>query len=186
MIVSVDVRIVYNMKKTKQRSTVKKKPTKSENAIKTFEQEYYWDMFSLRQSPVSREYILKFSLEWVDYVCDTEKVITVLAYLNLKRLHEGTVYRWKDRHVELQEAFSFVKQVCADRRDFGAATRQLDAGWIKHTQPLYHTDFKALELWRNEMKEKIASAGNFIVEMNKMPETDIVPRRKLGQENDDI
>ena len=169
------------MRKVTNNSTSAKKIPKSVVQIKTFEEEYYRDMFTMKLQPVSVDYLLKFALEWVEWVMANDWVITLTAYINTKGVHKNTVDRWIVRCPELKEASDFVRQIIAERRDFGAATRKYSDSWIKHTHPLYDPEFKQLEEWRSSMKEKIAGAGGgkIVVEMSKSPNSDLVPERKI-------
>lgn len=170
------------MKKTPQRSTGRKKAQKSE--IVPFQEEYYRDMFTFQLVPVSEKYLLRIAEEWVNYTLENEEILTKNSYLNKKRLLRGTVDRWMDRCPELKEAFGFVTQILAERREQGATKGKLSESWVKYSHVLYDNEYRDLETWRNSLKEKIAGAGstNVVVEMKKFPETDVVPARTKEKE----
>jgi hypothetical protein len=170
------------MAKTTKRSTVKAKPaTKAAPIIKTFQDEYYRDMFSLKMKPISRDYKLHFALEWVTVTKEDEDILTLGQFYNLKGINKSIVEGWVKDTPEVKEAHDFVMQIIGTRREVGALTRKLDANVFLRSAANYDSSWRDLEEWRNSMREKIsgASAGNFVIEMNKMPETDLVPRRKV-------
>jgi hypothetical protein len=177
------------MKKTRQHNTDKKNdvksvPIKEKTEVKSFHDEYYRDMFTLKMNPVSIDYLLKFALEWVEWVIANEHVITRESFFNAKRVHNTTVDRWINRCPELAEASIFVNQILADRREVGAATFKLSEKWISSTHALYSPKFKDLEIWRNEMKIKVSGAGTTlrVIEIEKAQSSDLVPHRKVSDE----
>jgi hypothetical protein len=93
-------------------------------------------------------------------------------------MFKQTVFDWMAKDKNVDNAHKYVRNICAIRRDKGAANRELDGSWIAKTMPIYCDDYKALEEWRAHLSEKIASAGGLkIVEMPAFPDSAIVPKR---------
>jgi hypothetical protein len=160
------------MKSIRQSNTSKKIVPKS------VEQEYYLDMFTLRMSPVSNDYLLHFAKEWVDWAVQSDDALTLEGFYVLKRVHDYTVNRWMKRCPELQQAHDWAMMAIGDRREKGAITRKYDSGMIRTTMPMYKAKWKELEEWRAHLSEKIASAGGLkVVELEKFADSDLVPKK---------
>lgn len=175
------------MKKTNKTNTITKQKAKTcQPPIRTFKQEYYLDLFSFKMHPVSNDYLIKFALEWVNWVCNNEDVLTVNEYFICKGVHARTVWNWKQRCAELKEAHAFVLQVLGTRREKGALTRKYDSNMVRLTMSLYDSKWKELEEWQAQLRTKETQAINGIrvVEIERFPNSDLVPLRKI--ENTDF
>lgn len=171
------------MKKTTKRIIPAKKVSRNASlGVKTFEQEFYRDMFTLKMKPIPNDYLLHFALEWVTVTLKDEEMITIEDYLILKGVEQSTVDRWCKRSEELRAAHDYVLMILGNRREKGGLTRKFDAGLIKTTQHLYNIKWKELEEWRANLSAKIAQAHggdkNFIIEMNTTPNSPLVPPKK--------
>jgi len=168
------------MKKITKNTTSKKKTTNiARPAIKSMEQEYYRDMFSFTMKPISQEYLLKLALEWVDTVASNEDILVLEEYAILKGIQYPIMHRWMKRCPELQEAHDHVMCILSVRREKGALNNKLNTVMVVKSMAMYNMRWKDIEEWRAQMSEKIAGAtGQLIVEMNKYPETQEVPRKK--------
>ncbi len=152
--------------------------TPSKIVPKTVYQEYYLDMFTLRQTPVSNDYLLKFALEWVNWAITDDDALTLEGFYILKGVQQRTVDRWCDRCPELMEAHDYAMMVIGDRREKGAITRKYSEGMIKTTMCMYKIKWKELEEWRAHLSEKIANAGGMkLVEIEKFADSDLVPTK---------
>src|ERR1700677_1494254 len=105
--------------------------------VMTMEEEYYMNMFTLKMTPISNDYLLKFALEWVDAVEADEEILTLLDFPAKKRVNEGTIHRWMKRCPELQESHDMVKTILASRRELGALNGNLDTGIVRQQQAWY-------------------------------------------------
>jgi hypothetical protein len=137
-------------------------------------------MFSFKMNPVSIPYLLKFAVEWVDWVQNTPTALVRNAYFNIKGIHKATVDRWMVRCPQVKEASEFVKQLLSERREMGVLKGKMPEGWVSKYQALYDPEFKELEQWRNSMKEKIAgsTATIQVVELERYPDSPLVPVKK--------
>ncbi len=146
---------------------------------KTVEQEYYLNMFTLKQTPVSNDYLLHFALEWVNWAITDDDALTLEGYYIIKGVGSRTVDRWCKRCPELMEAHDYAMMIIGDRREKGAITRKYDSGMIRTTMPMYKAKWKELEEWRAHLSEKIASAGGMrVVELEKFADSDLVPKKE--------
>jgi hypothetical protein len=147
--------------------------------IKTVHEEYYLDMFTLKQTPISKDYLLHYALQWVNWAISDDDALTMEGFHILKGVQSFTVSRWCQRCPELQQAHDHVMSIIGDRREKGAITRKYDSGMIRTTMPMYKAKWKELEEWRAHLSEKIASAGGLkVVEMEKFADSDLVPTKE--------
>lgn len=161
------------MKQTRQNSTPVKKN------IKTVYAEYYDDMFTLRQTPVSKDYLLKFALEWVNWAMTDEDALKLTQFYVLKGIHNFSVERWMKRCPELQRAHDWALMIIGNRREIGAIKKIYDSAMIRTTMCMYDTQWKELEEWRARLSEKIASAGGVrVVEIPAFGDADLLPKKE--------
>ena len=162
------------MRVTRQSNTDKK------IVPKTTAQEYYLDMFTLKQTPVSKDYLLHYALEWVNWAITNDDALTMEGFYIIKGTQSKTVWNWMQRCSELQEAHDHVMHIIGDRREKGAITRKYDSGMIRTTMPMYKAKWKELEEWRASLSEKIAGAGGGfkLIEVERFADSDLVPTRK--------
>ncbi len=159
----------------------KKRPKIAGVEVKTFEQEYFTDMFTLKMKPISYDYKLKFALEWVNVAIADDDMLTLEEFYILKGIDPRTVERWLKTCPELQQAHDFVMCVIGVRREKGALKNKYDSGMVRTSMAMFSVRWKDLEEWRNAMKEKIAgsSAGSIrVVELDRYPDSPLVPIKK--------
>jgi len=161
------------MKATSHNSTAKKKP------IKTVHEEYYLNMFTFKQTPISTDYLLHYALEWVNWALTDDDALTMEGFHIKKGVQSFTVSRWCQRSPELKQAHDHVMEIIGDRREKGAINRKYDSGMIRTTMPMYKAKWRELEEWRAQLSEKIASAGGLkVVELEKFADSDLVPKKE--------
>jgi len=135
---------------------------KSKKETKSYDWGDYFCNISFKMKPINEASREKFSLDWV------EKARKDPAYINIWEfpvidvgISKQTVFEWMAKDKNVDNAHKYVRNICAIRRDKGAATRDLDGSYIAKTMPIYCDDYKALEEWRANLSEKIAGAGGF-------------------------
>lgn len=159
------------MKKITNTTTAKKKKSNPvRDAVKTFEEEFYRDMFSFKMVPIVNGYLEKIALEWVEVTLKDETILTLDDYYFLKGLQEFSVNRWMKRCIELKEAHDYAKAIIANRREKGAIINKYNSNTILRCMPLYSEKWKDLEEWRATLSAKIALASggnkNITIEVN--------------------
>ncbi len=176
------------MTKTRKHSTVGKKPTIIAGVeVKTFEQEYFMDMFTLKMKPVSYDYKLKFALEWVNVAMADEDMLTLEEFYILKGIDPRTVERWLKTCPELQQAHDFVMCILGVRREKGGLNHKYDSAIVRTSMAIYSVRWKDIEEWRNAMKEKIAGSGSGtirVVELERFADSPLVPHKKVENEQE--
>lgn len=155
------------MKKTPQHST-KKKP----QAITEWPWEDYFCNIAFKMKPINAASLERLALAWAEAARNDPKYINIWQYpVVTMGMHEGTVRRWMEKNEQVKHAHSYVQNLCKIRRDNGAATRELDAGWVGKTMPLYSDEYKQLEEWRAGLSAKIDAPPTKIeVHMNSFPD----------------
>lgn len=167
------------MAKTKNNSTDKNK-----KVILTHKEEYEKGMFSLRIMPVDDAYLELFAQEMIEWAITDEDALKITQYYNLKRLHHSTVDGWMERFPRLKQAHDIVLQVIGVRREVGAMKGKYDSAIVRSTQAMYETSWKKIEEWRANLKaQSIAAAGGIqVVEIERFPDSKLVPKRKNDNE----
>lgn len=167
------------MVKTKKYSTVGQKPL-----IKPHREEFERGMFYFRVKPIDMEHLEEFALEMLTWALEDEDALKITQYYNLKRLHHSTVEAWMGRCPKLREAHDMVLQVIGARREVGAMKGKYDSAIVRSTQAMYETSWKKIEEWRANLKaQSLAAAGGIqIVEIERFPDSNLVPERKKNDE----
>ena len=151
-------------------STKSKKTPKSTLApIETFQNEYYRDMHTLRMSPISKDYLEKFALEWISHALADDDMLTVNDFLLKKGVSKGTVQQWYERVPEFKEAYNHIVTILGNRRERGSIKRQYDSATILRSQHMYDDAWRAADEWRANLTAKAngSGSGNVIVEMHE-------------------
>ncbi len=171
-------RIHKEVKFTKT-STNKRKPPKEQAPIKTYRQEMYTDMFTLRQTPISDDYLEKFALEWITVTLNDDDMLTLNDFYFKKGVNKGTVEGWIQRSPIVREAHDYVVNILGNRRERGSIKKQYDSTTILRSQHMYDKAWQASEEWRANLQAKISGAGgNILVEMQAFPSSDLVPKKR--------
>jgi hypothetical protein len=147
---------------TKKKTNKSSMPAQPESnvrpRIKSYEEEYYFDMFSFRLEPVSHAYIEKFAMEWVDVVSTDESIITLEQFFVLKRVTRDTVKDWLTRSEVLRQAKAYVLMILSVRREVGSITKKYDSTFILRNHAAYDPTFKLIEEWRAKLSADNANA----------------------------
>jgi len=167
---------------TPNRIIVKKKRTSKDiPIIATYKEDMYTNMFTLRMTPISRDYMLKIAEEWISCVLNEDmNMLTMEDFLVLKGLQRKTLMRWCEKCPELKEAHDWVAMVLGNRRHRGMMLKTLDTNSTMKCQYLYDENFRQAEEWRANLQAKVAGAGNTvtIVEMEKFADADLLETKK--------
>ena len=166
---------------TPNRIIVKKKRTsKVTNSISTFKKEMYLDLFTLRERPVSDDYLFKLALEWITVALNDETMLTLDDFLILKGLSRKTMMSWCRRCDVLMEAHNHVTMIIGNRREKGMLTKKLDSTGVLRSMHMYDDRWVKADEWRASLSTKILGAGNTvtIVEMEKFADADLLETKK--------
>jgi len=168
--------------------TVKNITKKLKEAKKvTHDWEDFLCTISFKQKPVNEAFLEKFAIEWCQAARADEEYIYLLEYPMKRGVSRHTLERWKQRDENVMNAYKEVKEICAMRREVGAAKRKLDGNFIARNLAFYSDDWKEMEKWHAELKSKNdgASSGERIVVLERFPETNVVPRKNDDEKNND-
>lgn len=165
-------------KKTPQFNT--KKDTKAKVTPEKHDWDDYYCNISFKQLPANATTRENFSIAWVDHMRKNPNIISIWKYpVEVAGMYKSTVEDWMAKDVNVNNAYKYVRSLCAIRRDEGASTRDLDGSWIAKTMPMYCDDYKALEEWRSRLSEKVAAAGGVkVVEIPAFGDADLLPVKK--------
>lgn len=171
-------------KKTNKSTTPAQTAPNVRARIKTYEEEYYFDMFSFRLEPVSPAYIEKFAMEWVEVVSADESIITLEQFYVLKRVTRDTVKDWLARSEILRQAKAFVLMILAVRREVGSITKKYDSTFILRSHAAYDPTFKLIEEWRAKLTADSVNAlgGTRVIMVEKFENVPAVKPSKSSVE----
>ena len=177
------------LKKAKTSNTTKKSRNSTKvrlPPIKTFREETYTDMFTLREMPIHEDYIRQFALEWILHAKEDEDMLTMNDFLVKKGMNRSSIQEWLKRSEDMRKAYAFILMVIGNRRERGMLKKQLDSQGVVKSMHLYDELWKESETWRAHLAAKVAGAGGGItlVEMEKFPSSDQVPLKKV-EDNDE-
>lgn len=166
------------MKKPVKKRTTHQDSTNASAAAKiTFD--FYLDMFTLREKPVTATWIENFALKLMHWALSNEDALTISEFYLCEGVNHRDYTRWCKIYPNLELAHEYALKVIGNRRIHGAIKRLYDAGTVKYCQPLYDPDFKELvKLWSEMARLKESNSGAEIhVHMDQIPKTDIVPEK---------
>lgn len=150
--------------------------------LKSYHQEYFVDLFSGAKIPVTNEYIKKCAAEWVGLVQE-EEILLMSTYRLRKRVPRRVWERWLQRCPELKEAQELVRDMIAERREFGGLKLKYSAPLIMKVQHLYDPEWKESEVWRASLAPKSESITQPIqVVLERFPDSPLVPVKKQVEE----
>jgi hypothetical protein len=132
----------------------------------------YPDLFFLREQPMPEIIIERVIEEIVDFA-DRETTLRPSQFWNEKKIDPAYYDQWKDKYPNVIRAVAYLKSMCAQRRDIGAVTKELDGNYIKDQQALYDPEYKALIEWRmNLTKKEDEKPTTVIVELGSFKKVD--------------
>jgi len=144
------------MAKTPNNNTPIKKNTNSgyENIEKDYP-EYmdFFDVFTMRLRPINEAWLEKLAKELVEWAKD-ENSFKFTQFLSDRGLPHTSFYSWIKRSEALAEAHKYTIMTLGARREWGGLSKQLDSSMIKASMPIYDRDWKKLEEWRSDLKQK--------------------------------
>lgn len=152
------------------------------NKVKSHAGDYYYDVFTLRQRPVSWGFKLKLAedlVAWAQIDETGKESLRIQDFYNSRGISHQSYARWLDNCPALKEAHEFALSCIASRRELGALRKRYDAGSVFRSLGHY------CKIERNE-QERIASLKKdpeqkpttFIVQMPSLDSSQLVPDKK--------
>lgn len=141
--------------------------------------DFYLDMFTLREKPITAEWIEKFALRLVSWAITDPNALTISEFYIAEGVNRTTYNKWCEIYPYLKDAHEFALQAIGNRRMGGGLTRKYSEGLVKYTQPMFDPEFKEMvKFWTEQAKiknEANVGPANIAVYMDGVPLTDVVP-----------
>lgn len=144
----------------------------------------YLNMFTLRECPVTIDWLEKFALKLMHRAKHDESMLTISEFY----IDEGVCWRdfkkWVELYPNLKIAHEHALRIIGNRRIKGGITRRYDASLIKYTQPLFDPEFKELaRLWSElaQLKNNANNSDRITVIMQPIANSELVPNKQVEQ-----
>lgn len=137
--------------RTPKPSTPRKKPIKIVD--------FYQDLFTLREKPVSQEVIKRILSEALHEAIRNPKLLKLTTYFRERGLSHQTIKRWAKTYPWAQELYDETKQAIGDNRELGALTNKLNASMVMYNMPLYDPEWMEMLKLRESLKHKDPNQG---------------------------
>lgn len=174
--------MVKKVAKTTNTNKLVDKPPKDVSKTPYKVSDYYYDAYSWKKIPISEAYLERVAEElskWSDF----EEALTLTQFFTYMKINSTDFYRWLERSTTLRLSYKNAMEKLVSRREVGAINKKYDGNFVKYSMPLYS------KAW-DELSERYAKRGANsdgdpnapkIVIMEKFPETDVVPKRKVEE-----
>jgi hypothetical protein len=133
-----------------------------------------------RVIPINFVTILKL-IDKLNTFVKQDHVLRMSQFLNKEEIIDQDWYRWVDKYPELKTAHEGALRIIAERREVGAITGKYKESAVMPYMSMYDKSFKEHAEWRASLakkNEEETSAIKFVL-MKDMPETDMVPKKKV-------
>ncbi len=160
-----------------KKSSVQKQPIVLNTIAKENKQievvDFYRDILTFMQHPVTQEFIVKLARNWVLWARDCEDAINPSRFIVDAGIHWNTAMRWCKKFEELQEAYDAVKRIIGLRNEKSIAA--VDIKSLSFMMPSYLDEYKDQYEWRTAMKAKSVEAQqpNITVVIPKYGDNDV-------------
>lgn len=150
------------MEKRKSKSTtVHKQPIKThtiaENSNTVEVVDFYNDLLSSMQYPVTENFLRKLAENWIRWAMTDESALHPSKFILDAGIHWNTARRWCDKYEFLQEAYIAVKQILGIRREQKLVDARPDR--LEFTLPDYLDEYKRAHEWRSDLKKQVAAVS---------------------------
>ena len=113
-------------------------------------QEFYRDVVTRKEHPVSMNWILAFLEKWILWAREDEGALNPSYYVLYAGVPWKTLMSWCDKYPEVQEAYDQVKQFIKLRRELKYI--ETNGSALAFMMPHYDEDYKAQHEWRSNLK----------------------------------
>lgn len=121
-------------------------------------------------------------LKWSE--CDDALKLT--DYATLKRMPYDTFIRYTKRSKYLGECWEIARERVTSRRELGALKNKYNSSVVMGTMGMYDKEYKEFLKWKSDLRKDEKAAGETkIVVLEKYPNSDVVPEKKLEHRDED-
>lgn len=136
-------------------------------------------LFSFRTIPITEAMVEKWAHDLKQWIIDNPNAKTLTQFFLAKGLRQETYNRLVKKFDVLAEAHENAKRELGERLWGRAVDRQAEWKPVHFMLHNYAPEFDEANKYHNILKESIASAtGMKLVEYEKFPDSDLVPKRK--------
>jgi hypothetical protein len=143
--------------------------------------EEYLNYISHSKEPATDSFFQRLAIELVTWAREDKQAFIMAQFYLMKGINEPTYYRWVNKYPELAGAHDVAIAFLANRRELYLFKQ--DNASVRYMMPQYAKLWLKEDERRATQRKDIAteSKGNIIVNMDKMPETKEVPKRKKNE-----
>ena len=155
----------------------------SSESNSVYKYDYYLDMFSLRERPVSDRWLDNLAVELIKWAINNSEALKLTQFYQERGIGSNDVKRWIGRNENFARAHSFARGIIGDRREIGAIKRIYDPSMIRAMQAYYDEDYKVQEEWRIKTRNADPQGPAVIRVLVPVIESEDVPSRALENED---
>lgn len=137
------------MKKPKNKNNTPVKPREKERF-----DDYYYDMVTLREVPISEVTIEKIARDFLKWAMENDDALKVLPFFRERGISYDNLGRWRKRSKYFASAYQMAKEAIGDRRECGAIKRKYSEKTILSSMARYDKGWEKLEKWRSSLKKQ--------------------------------
>lgn len=159
---------------------IRKKKNSEAELIDSVKDDTVYSYTEHRVIPMNFVTILKL-IEKLNTFVKQDHVLRMSQFLSKENIGDKDWYRWVAKYPELKESHEGALRTIAERREIGAITGKYKESAVMPFMPMYDKSFKEHAEWRASLakkNEEETSAIKFVL-MKDMPETDMVPKKKV-------
>jgi hypothetical protein len=121
-------------------------------------------------APANHQSKLRLFMELYTWANENERAYTVKQFFTMKKMDPFCVYNWLEEDPQYKTMYKATIAALAARRERKALERELDAGLVRFSMPMYCDEWKKLEEWRSKLANKVEDTGTKIVVIEKYGE----------------
>jgi len=141
---------------TKKKSSLAKQPIKIHTIPEATPNvqvvDFYNDLLSSMQYPVTKNFIIKLKENWIRWAKEDESAINPSRFIIDAGIHWNTCMRWCKKFEELQEAYEIVKRFIGLRSE--RKLLESNPKELAFMLPSYLDEYAAQHEWRSALKNK--------------------------------
>ena len=148
------------MKRAKKKAKTTQTTTRKKRPSKIMSHEFFRDITTFRQKPISVAAIQKLSTALLEWAMEEQKALKIKPFFRSKGIGTDDVKRWRKKHPNFDLAYMTALEAIGDRREIGGLERKYDSGIVVKSMPQYDEEWKKIEKWRSALRKDEAKADN--------------------------
>jgi len=133
-------------------------PNTNENqqtsAALPFYDDFYVDMYTLKQMPIAITFLEKLAEELTAWVRKNNRAYKITQFLEEKGIDRTTFQRWMTRCPKLAIANSYAVMVLGNRREAGMIEKRFAEHSTMFAMPMYDEDWMNMHKFHAELRKK--------------------------------